>query len=91
MLAKTISDNKKDWNLHIPWLMFAYRASTGYTPFHACTTPSELSTFKFAKVLRNLISTTKVGMISTWLTYISVLVIKYGYMFQPLKLALLRN
>ena len=38
MLAKTISDNQKDWDLHIPRLMFAYRTtiheSTGYTPFH---------------------------------------------------------
>ena len=38
MLAKTISDNQKDWDQHIPKLMFAYRTtiheSTGYTPFH---------------------------------------------------------
>ena len=38
MLAKTISDNQKDWDQHIPKLMFAYQTaiheSTGYTPFH---------------------------------------------------------
>ena len=38
MLAKTVSDNQKDWDQHIPKLMFAYRTtvheSTGYTPFH---------------------------------------------------------
>ena len=38
MLAKTISDNQKDWDQHIPKLMFAYRTtihkSTGYNPFH---------------------------------------------------------
>ena len=38
MLAKTVSDNQKDWDQHIPNLMFAYRTtihgSTGYTPFH---------------------------------------------------------
>ena len=38
MLAKTINDNQKDWDQHIPKLMFAYRTtiheSTGYTPFH---------------------------------------------------------
>ena len=38
MLAKTISDNQKDWDQYIPKLMFAYRTaiheSTGYTPFY---------------------------------------------------------
>ena len=38
MLVKTISDNQKDWDQHIPKLMFAYRIdihkSTGYTPIY---------------------------------------------------------
>ena len=35
MLAKTISDNQKDWDQHIPRLMFAYRTTIHEsTPFH---------------------------------------------------------
>ena len=37
MLAKLAKENQKDWDLHIPRVLFAYRTalheSTGYTPY----------------------------------------------------------
>ena len=37
MLAKLVKENQKDWDLHIPRVLFAYRTalheSTGYTPY----------------------------------------------------------
>ena len=119
MLAKTISDNQKEWDQHIPKLMIAYRTtiheSKGCTPFHVTfvrspvlpvdkelhlpylslwktdIVPLELFILKSVKELRHLITTTKVGMTSTQLTYTSVLVIKYGSMSQLSKLTQLRN
>lgn len=36
MLGKVVAQNQKDWSLHVPWVMAAYRASqheaTGFTP-----------------------------------------------------------
>lgn len=36
MIGKVLSNNQHDWNLHVPWVMSAYRASrhesTGFTP-----------------------------------------------------------
>ena len=38
MLSKTIQQNQRDWDQHLPIVMFAYRTAiheaTGYTPFH---------------------------------------------------------
>ena len=37
MLSKVISENQKDWDIHLPKALFAYRTaiheSTGFTPF----------------------------------------------------------
>ena len=38
MLAKIVQQNQRDWDQHLPKVMFAYRTAiqeaTGYTPFH---------------------------------------------------------
>ena len=38
MLSKVVNENQKDWDIHLPKALFAYRTtihdSTGYSPFH---------------------------------------------------------
>ena len=38
MLSKMVKENQKDWDVHIPHVLFAYRTavheSTGFTSFH---------------------------------------------------------
>ena len=33
ILAKAVKDDQKDWDLHLPQALFAYRTSTGFTHF----------------------------------------------------------